>query len=719
MYNDGSSPTVTNCTFSGNAAAIGGGMYNFGSSPTVANCTFVGNSGSLGGGMTNQGSPTVTDCTFVGNSAIDVGGGMYNLSGSPAVTNCTFSGNYAAQGGGMNNSCPTTVTNCTFHANDAETGGGMLNFSSSPTVSYCTFSENFALEDGGGMSNYDGSPTVINCTFSDNAVVSDGGAMVNYASSPTLINCTFSENFALEGGGAMVNYAASPDVANCLFVGNTADSGGGMHNQTNSSPTVTNCTFTGNTAVLAGAMWNDGGSPTVTGGRFTGNEAGWGGGMYNLNSSNMTVANCTFSGNSAGNLGGGMFNVNSSPTASNCILWGDSPSEILNAASAPVVTYSDVQGGQPGTGNIDADPQFVDPDNADFRLQPGSPCIDAGDNTAVPEDVTTDLDGNPRFVDDPGTADTGYGEPPIVDRGAYESQPPELVVALDIKPGSCPNSFNRNSHGVLPIALVGTDSFDVSQVDLDSIRLRRKDGAPGEVAPNFGPPGPHPTIEDVAAPFAGPEQCDCHELTVDGIPDLMVHFRTDDVVANLDLNSFPSGALVPLTVTGNTLDGSEFEVDDCVRLVPPGTPPGLLAVTSNLPGAWIDLTPPDDGIDEGGFANFVRTYPLTTEVTLTAPSAQLGWVFVGWNVVEIGFSSNDPVADNFDTLIQRQSITVPIEAALEVVEAVYQQVMLPEPGDGPDPSNGVPTARRGDDGLGTDDAPPPSDDPSGGGVGGR
>ncbi|MHC4218549.1 MAG: hypothetical protein ACYSU7_08860, partial [Planctomycetota bacterium] len=57
----------------------------------------------------------------------------------------------------------------------------------------------------------------------------------------------------------------------------------------------------------------------------------------------------------------------------------------------------------------------------DDRLSPSSPCIDAGDNTDVPPDVTTDLDGNPRFLDIPETPDTGNGDPPIVDMGASES----------------------------------------------------------------------------------------------------------------------------------------------------------------------------------------------------------------------------------------------------------------------------------------------------------
>ena len=80
-------------------------------------------------------------------------------------------------------------------------------------------------------------------------------------------------------------------------------------------------------------------------------------------------------------------------------------------------------------GNISDDPLCVDADGADdvagtedddLRLLPGSPCIDAGSNGAVPVDVLTDLDGLPRFIDDPLTGDTGAGAPPVVDMGAYE-----------------------------------------------------------------------------------------------------------------------------------------------------------------------------------------------------------------------------------------------------------------------------------------------------------
>lgn len=71
---------------------------------------------------------------------------------------------------------------------------------------------------------------------------------------------------------------------------------------------------------------------------------------------------------------------------------------------------------------------FIDPGywggytwvDGNYHLLPDSPCIDAGDNTAVTPGVTTDLDGRPRFLDDLCTTDTGYGTPPIADMGAYE-----------------------------------------------------------------------------------------------------------------------------------------------------------------------------------------------------------------------------------------------------------------------------------------------------------
>ncbi len=213
-------------------------------------------------------------------------------------------------------------------------------------------------------------------------------------------------------GGGMFNLGSSPTVIACIFIGNSASGSGGAGG-----------------VGLGGGMFNNGSTPTVTNCTFTGNSAEFGGGMYNGFSS-PTVTNCTFTENSAvksggavPGRGGGMSNGGGSPTVINCVLWDNFPDQISSTPET-TVSFSDVQGGWPGIGNIDANPLFVDLGNGDLRLSSGSPCIDAADNTAVPEDITTDLDGKPRFVDDPDTPDTGNGEPPIVDMGAYEFQLP-------------------------------------------------------------------------------------------------------------------------------------------------------------------------------------------------------------------------------------------------------------------------------------------------------
>ncbi|MHC4081789.1 MAG: choice-of-anchor Q domain-containing protein [Planctomycetota bacterium] len=85
-------------------------------------------------------------------------------------------------------------------------------------------------------------------------------------------------------------------------------------------------------------------------------------------------------------------------------------------------------GDDPSTPGVD---EGINDDFGDLRLQPESPCIDAGNNWAIAGIADTDLDGSPRFADDPATADTGCGVPVVVDIGAYEFQgePAEVAYA--------------------------------------------------------------------------------------------------------------------------------------------------------------------------------------------------------------------------------------------------------------------------------------------------
>jgi hypothetical protein len=202
---------------------------------------------------------------------------------------------------------------------------------------------------------------------------------------------------------------------------------------------------------------------------------------------------------------------------------------------------------------------------------------------------------------------------------------------MDIKPGSCPNSFNRTNNGVLPVALVGTADFDAYMVDTSTLLLSRVDGVGGSLAPHEGPPGPKTVIEDVASPFDG-TPCDCHELEGDGIMDVSMKFKSVDVVSVLELDGESPGALIDLVVSGYMYDGTPFIGRDCIRLVPPGTPPALLMVSSNQNGAWIDVSPLDSTLDGGGFCNFERVFPVGSVVTLSAPPEFQGRSFIVWKV---------------------------------------------------------------------------------------
>ena len=152
IYNSYASPTITNCTISGN----GSGIYNSYASPRITNCTISDNH--YGIENLNSSSPMITNCTISGNGYY----GIYNSSSNPTITHCTIYGN---DGDGIYNlsSSSPTITNCTISDN---AGNGISNGSSDTMIINCTITENKEQ----GISNTSSSLMIINCIIWGNTL---------------------------------------------------------------------------------------------------------------------------------------------------------------------------------------------------------------------------------------------------------------------------------------------------------------------------------------------------------------------------------------------------------------------------------------------------------------------------------------------------------------------------------------------------------------------
>jgi hypothetical protein len=140
-----------------------------------------------------------------------------------------------------------------------------------------------------------------------------------------------------------------------------------------------------------------------------------------------------------------------------------------------------------------------------------------------------------------------------------------VMAALDIKPGACPNPFNKKVFdkdpgnndgsmrgGVLPVALLGGEGFDVTMVDMATVGLEG-------VAPlryNF---------KDIAAPSPDKDICACPEPGPDGFMDMEMKFKKADIARVL--RGARHGDMVSLTLSGRLNDGTDFAAIDCVRII--------------------------------------------------------------------------------------------------------------------------------------------------------
>ena len=239
-----------------------------------------------------------------------------------------------------------------------------------------------------------------------------------------------------------------------------------------------------------------------------------------------------------------MYNIGGNPTLTNCILWNNSDSGGTDeyaqiCGGIPTVNYNCIQGWTGtlgGVGNIGDDPCFVEPYNGDYHLLPGSLCIDAGDNTAVPADTTDldgdgnttepipfDLDGNPRIVD--GNDDGN----PVVDMGAYEFVP-AIEADIDIDP----DTLNLKSKGKWITCYIWLgEGYDVADIDPNSVWLE----------------------EVITADWMWLDE----EEQV-----AMGKFRRCDVQDILYIGQ------VELTISGELTDGTRFEGTDTIKVIDKG-----------------------------------------------------------------------------------------------------------------------------------------------------
>lgn len=350
FYGADSSSRVSHCRLQyGKATGTGedekgGAIYCYASNITIDHNTITGNTARLGGGIyCRHCSPKINGNDVTANS-LGMGSGIYCLYSRAKISRNAITDN---SGSGIYcwNASPTISNNII----DGNIGDGIFcKIGSSPTISSNIINGN----PGAGILCYESSPTISDNIISGNR---DSGIYCLYHSSPIISGNSITENSAWHGGGILCLYYCSPTIIGNTISENSASTSGG--------------------AILSDVD----GNPIISGNCISRNLAhGDGAGILCAHGDATITHNTIWRNITYGGYGGGIA-AGSGTTVTNTILWKNSDQNREQISGSPTVRYCDVQGGWEGDGNIDCDPEFVNPDSGNFHLQMTSCCIDSGD----------------------------------------------------------------------------------------------------------------------------------------------------------------------------------------------------------------------------------------------------------------------------------------------------------------------------------------------------
>ncbi len=280
---------------------------------------------------------------------------------------------------------------------EGEHGGGItIRNGSRPSIQYCRIVNNLGSPGqfyGIGVQCVGSSPTFIRCRIRYNTAPANGnydhmggGAYLGSGSEPRFTECQFTGNmigysvyYRNHGGGVYCDHS-SPSFRNCKVSDNMADFGGGIEAVNSSNVHIAYTTFPGNSARADGGAVASYSTSMVQLDTcaFFRNTAGDNGGALLAQGGQITAVRSTVTDNTA-RLGAGIYA--STPTSviiTESIVFYNWWNELYPASALTQITYSDIRGGCPGTGNLDIDPLFCDWVTGTYTLAGNSSCLTGG-----------------------------------------------------------------------------------------------------------------------------------------------------------------------------------------------------------------------------------------------------------------------------------------------------------------------------------------------------